>query len=291
MSSDVEARLRRANLLTHDVQLEQLFGEDVSSRLRGHIRALEEDRMTETTSPHGPPTTEGGADRRPDVDIPSPNGSEDRRQPTVRRVVPALGFAVLVLAVGFTALLSMTDGDVVAGGDATPVEIAQAYLDARNDFDVERAKALVSDTFVTSEPPDGHLGAATMDLAFAQHEAYGFHYANVDCAIDQETADDVWVDCDYLWTTAVHTAGDFPPTTETLTFVISDGRIDRIYRGPSGGGDWWGPWVEFLDAEHPEFAGVVERAMLLDEEAHQQMMVQLPHYLDLYEEWAASGQG
>ncbi len=54
MSVDIEARVRRANPLTHTGQLEQLFGEDTSSRLFRDIHHKREGRMPDTTGNQQP---------------------------------------------------------------------------------------------------------------------------------------------------------------------------------------------------------------------------------------------
>jgi hypothetical protein len=169
---------------------------------------------------------------------------------------------------------------------AEAMAIAEAYLEARNAYDVDRAKELVSDDFRTIEPPDGFRDVDTMELAFAQHQAYGFHYAEVDCADQNATPERVEVACQFLWTTELHRIGDHPPTPETFTIHVEDGRITSIAgrRVPADGVRWWNPFVGFLALEHPEFRDVVMRALDLDPEPTSRLLEQLPEYLELYEE-------
>jgi hypothetical protein len=177
----------------------------------------------------------------------------------------------------------------------TPVEVAERYLEARNAYDVGQARVLVADDFTTSEAPQGYRDVDTMELAFAQHEAYGFHYAEVDCAPGEEAPERATVLCEYLWTTELHRIGNHPPTVEQLTVIVEDGRIAQIVRGGPALSSaemrgWWDPFIAFLHAEHPEFDRVVVRALGLDPDSTRELVERLPDYLAVYEEWL-DGQG
>lgn len=218
--------------------------------------------------------------------------SETKTQPPNKRLRkwtagPVAAAVVLVLGVA-TTLTFVTDAGPFAGRDPTPVEIAEAYLEARNDYDVERALGLVSEDFRTSEPPAGFVNLETIELAFEQHQAYGLHYAEVDCTMQSETPEGAVVACEYLYTTELHRLGDHPPTQERLMFVIEDGKISRI-SGSSGLFSGWDPWESFLRTEHPEFLEVVRAANSgLDPESLRELVELLPRYFDLYEEWLNS---
>jgi hypothetical protein len=170
-----------------------------------------------------------------------------------------------------------------------PVAVAEAYIEARNNYDVQLARELVSGDFRTSEYPDGFGDITGMELAFEGHKAYGFHYSDVDCTLSGETSEGVVVACDYLWTTELHRIGDHPPTSERLTFIIDDGQIQRITRSSSAVLIWWSPFYDrFLLSEHREFRDVVSKSLLLDPEAVRELVERLPEYFDLYEEWIDS---
>lgn len=166
-----------------------------------------------------------------------------------------------------------------------PVEIAEAYIEARNAYDVERARELVSDDFRTNEEPPGFVDITGMELAFEQHRAWGFHYSEVDCSLSGKTPEGAAVECDYLWTTELQRIGDHPPTPERLTVFIEDGRIQRIARRGGAFESWWNPFLNFMTSQHPEFRDVVFRSFDLDPESVREVVEQLPQYFDLYEEW------
>ncbi len=98
MSVDIEARVRRANPLTHTEQLEQLFGEDTSSRLFRDIHHKREGRMPDTTGNQQPTNVQ---DRTPATR----QKTEPRtpsRGPSRRRglLVAAAGLVVAIIAAG-----------------------------------------------------------------------------------------------------------------------------------------------------------------------------------------------
>jgi DNA-binding transcriptional ArsR family regulator len=131
------------------------------------------------------------------------------------------------------------------------VERAEAYIDARNAYDSDRARELVADDFRTTEFPDGYVNVDTMELAFEMHQVWGFHYAEADCVPQPDTTDQIVVRCDYLWTTEVHRARSHEPTPTHLTVTVVDGRIAEISRGVAGWAPWFnrdGPWEDVVGA-------------------------------------------
>ncbi len=80
----------------------------------------------------------------------------DAKKPTpVRRSrgwTVGLTTALVVLILG-VATLFITTGENPFAGMPSPVEVAEAYIDARNDYDVERARNLLAEGFTTSEAP------------------------------------------------------------------------------------------------------------------------------------------
>lgn len=283
MSRDLEARVRRANLLSRDEQLEMLFGEDLSPQLLGRIRDLEEGRMTETRRDEQYEIDE------PVVDAKAGGGSAGThtgaRKPRRWRLAPGLAF-VLALLVGVPVGIFLTDSR------PQPVKAAEAYLDARNAYDADRARELVAEDFTTTENPDGFRDAEGMETAFQQHEAYGFRYDDIACRATNEADGKVWVTCEYSWTTELHRITNHPATPESLRFVVNgDGLIQGVIRSRGDFAPWWDPWLEFLRAEHPDFHNVVVRALSNDPEATRDLATGLPEHLDLYRAWVASQEG
>jgi hypothetical protein len=169
------------------------------------------------------------------------------------------------------------------------VEIAQAYIAARNAYDPERAREVLADNFVTTEPPDGYRDLSNLELAFDNHRAWGFQHSLGECReIEQPAATlPALVECDSLWTTEVHVRGDFPPTPETFHLRIRDGRITSVTHEASDFGWYFGPrsfYDDFL-SEHLEFRELVDKNHNLEPEATREVIERLPDYFDLYEEW------
>lgn len=282
MSSDVEARVRRANLLARDDQLEQLFGEDLSPRLRGRMQALEEGRMTEIT------TDEQSGGDEPVIERTGASGSRSaspKSAPRRRRLAPAALVAVVV------ALVGVPVGMFLADNSPTPVEIAESYIEARNAYDADQARELVADDFRTTEYPNGFRDADGMDTAFEGSEAYGFRYTDVDCNVANDVEATVWVECGYLWTSELHRLANQPPTPASLSFTIEDGLIQGVIRNPADVSGWWDPWLAFLRSEYPEFRSVVVEALSNEPEATRELVDGLPEHLALYEEWVDSQGG
>lgn len=171
----------------------------------------------------------------------------------------------------------------------TAVEIAEAYIAARNAYDPVRARELLADNFTTDEPPDGFRGLSSLELAFENHRAWGFQHSLEDCRESEQTVspDVAVVDCDSLWTTEVHLRGDYPPTPETFRFRIRDGRISSVAHSASDY-DWYFGERSFYEAflsEHLEFRALVDENHNLEPEATREVIELLPEYFDLYEEW------
>jgi hypothetical protein len=213
------------------------------------------------------------------------------RRARARRLASAIAAAAVAAVLAAVFVLPHLPGaptvdfEPAAPPPLTPVEVAERYLEARNAYDVGQARALVADHFTTNETPNGYRDVDSMELAFAQHEAYGFHYAEVDCTPGSETPERATVFCDYLWTTELHRIGNHPPTPEQLTVIVEGGRIAQIVRGRGEFRSWWDPFTSFLRTEHPEFAGVVDRALDLDPVSLREVVNRLPEYLALYEDW------
>jgi hypothetical protein len=191
-----------------------------------------------------------------------------------------------------------TDAEIVPEVDAEQatidqaIETAQAYIDARNAYDADRARELVADTFTTSEVPDAYT-LGTMELAFEIHEGYGFHYAEGDCELHTSRSrahvgGQVAVACDYLWTTELQRITGYPPVPVGFVFRIKNGLIASI------GHDWnpyefmpnvYDPWVAFLDGHDPVFRENALTTHELDPERTRAFKEQAPEYLALYERW------
>jgi hypothetical protein len=271
-----------------------------------------------STSDHRPRTTRLGSERdlafeERAMPTLTPPRTDDHAQPGHRSgrgwLLVAAAIAVVVLAVGglFTMLGSMFNDAVIAPAatDAEQaeaeqarfdqaIEVAQAYIDARNAYDADQARELVSDYLTTSEFPPAYTTIETMELAFGLHEAYGFHYSQGDCDLEaprsEQMQDDgqVAVVCDYLWTSELQRITGYPPVPASFVFRVQDGQIIRI--SP----DWnedefmpnvYEPWLDFLGRIDTEVRWDALATHRLDPERTRAFIEQAPEYFALYEEW------
>ena len=108
MSVDVESRVKRANLITRDEHLEQLFGDETSNRFLLDILAKKEGRMTDNR-PDQQPTPEK-AQRT------APTQPQKRFRPGV-----ALAAVLIVVAVGVVFATVSNRGSTVAEVEPGPI--------------------------------------------------------------------------------------------------------------------------------------------------------------------------
>lgn len=220
----------------------------------------------------------------------------DAQKPTptrrARGWTVGLTAAIVVLILGLATVFVTTGENPLAGGPS-PVEIAETYIDARNDYDLEGAREMLAEDYTTNEAPYGHRGHETLELVFQSWDDWGFELTDVSCEEMSEANRADWVQCDYLWSTEVIRAGGFPPTEANLQLLIQDGLIHRVSETETGSDPWWETFVAFLEEESPDdFAESVYRAVdLLDPEAVQTVSEELPGYLDLYAEWLDTQEG
>lgn len=221
----------------------------------------------------------------------------DAKKPTPTRRprgwTVGLTAAIVVLLLG-VATLFMTTGENPFAGEPLPVEVAEAYIDARNDHDVERARNLLAEDFTTTEAPYGHRGHETLDLVFQSWNVWGFEFTDVSCAeVSNGSGGGHAVRCEYLWNNDVIRAGGFSPSEAMLQLLIQDGLIRRVAETEIGSEPWWDTFIAFLEAESPDdFGETVYRAVeLLDPDAVQKVGVELPAYLDLYADWLDNQEG
>jgi hypothetical protein len=195
--------------------------------------------------------------------------------------VVAAVVVVVVLATPSPISLTGLFGDP----EPTAVEIAEAYIEARNAYDPERARDLLADDFRTNEPPDGFLDASDLELAFEMHKAHKFRYSDGECSEGATSPQRTIVRCNYLWSTEMHRIAGHPPTPARFTFHVSDGRIRWVGHTASSA-FYFGPrnFYGFLSG-HPEFQALVDESFTLDPEATREVVERLPHYFELYEEW------
>jgi hypothetical protein len=224
---------------------------------------------------------------------------------------PAVAIATLALLLGACgepstndeeeATLAAPPGEVPAGpvnteeagseepGDDQAVDeavtLASAYMEARNAYDVEGARQLVADEFRTDEAPDGYSNLATMERAFALHQAFGFHFSEVECVPLEGTVTRLVVVCDYLLSTELHRIGGHAPSQADLRVYVADGRIVEVLQGSDTGADWWDPFKLFVREDDLAFRQVMDEGLQLEPEAHRELVERLPEFFQRYEQW------
>jgi ketosteroid isomerase-like protein len=241
---------------------------------------------------------------RHDQDQPARHGSSRRWVLAAVAAVVAIGGLLGLSALGSDEVRGVDEGgagvavaEVEEGVAEAEVDagtaLVHAYLSARNAYDVEQAKGLVSEDFSTTEVPGAFRDLATMELAFATHEAYGFQYTEPDC--DDPTPGPqgvVFVHCSALWDSELQAITGYPPVSVSFTFRVEDDRITRVahrWNGAEFAPNVYDPWIAFLTEHHPEFARLVLAFHRLDPELTPEGIRQMPEHLERYEEWVATG--
>ncbi len=259
-------------------------------------------------APHLGPERDVAPKERPMSTLTPPRNDDNARpEPRSRRgwLLSAAAVPAVVLVGGLIATFGPLDDAAIAPLATEPeidaeqatndqaIETAEAYIDARNSYDADRALELVSDTFTTSEVPDAYT-LDTMELAFDFHEAYGNHYSGGDCEVPgpgsgyAEVDGRVVVSCDYLWTDELQRITGHPGVPVGFVFRIEDASIASI------GHDWnpneylpkvYDPWLGFLFRNHREFHGIAVATHDLHPERTRTFIEQAPEYFARYEEW------
>jgi hypothetical protein len=309
MSREIEAMVRRAELLTRDDQLEELFGDDLSHRLLRLVAAKKENRMTDTT-----PSAEKRAAR------PTPTGdpwTENRPKesggppPTKRGPwVPALAAAVVVALVSVGTLWFLrgeeptplaTDADSIM---SAAIAVAERYMEAYNAYDATRARALLAADVQINSPSFRDLEDLAdidkLEAVLQALEVIGFRYSPFQCDLSFRPADVrtdtfLWVLCDYEMDSRPQQIVGHPPIAGSFGLGIVAGvitRIDEQFPFAEWGPNVDEPFIKWLNSNHPEgFASIYGGTMAaryprLTEEA----LALMSTYLDEYEAWARSQQ-
>ena len=131
MSVDIEARVRRANPLTHEEQLDQLFGENTLDRFLLDVLAKQEGRMTDIKPEQQPAPAQG-----------PPQKTAATKKPKLRIGVAVTAF-IVVVAAGIGLVYTQQTGVV-----ASPTEISEDYIAAIHAGDIETAYQFLAEETV-----------------------------------------------------------------------------------------------------------------------------------------------
>jgi hypothetical protein len=202
-------------------------------------------------------------------------------------VAVAITAGVLVLGSDEPAPPTVTDTD----GEAAPAEVqlAQAYIEARNAYDAERVRELVvGESFRTTEPPDGFRDLDTIELAFDTHRAFGFQYVEGRCDEPVDLgAGRSRVRCEYGWMTELQRITGDPAAPAEFVFFVEDGLIDRVSHGSWHRFDRevYSPWLAYVDGHHPELASLISPMHRLDPDRTPRALELLPEAFEGYATW------
>jgi hypothetical protein len=212
MSVELEARVRRANLISRDRHLERLYDDDLSRRLLRDIYSKEEGRMSETTDRPEPITVEG---------VP-PNEEAFRPAPAPRqRRSPAFVPAILTAVIAIGVIVVLVARDQTPNVADTPVGIAEAFMTALSEHDADAVFALMAEdaTVPEGDTEDGMRGEIRME------ELQGWTY-QVESCVETPGQRPSRVRCSYSFSNELARAlGTGPYGGNVYNFFIQDGEI------------------------------------------------------------------
>lgn len=125
--------------------------------------------------------------------------------------------AVTLVVLGAGVLVGRGTGQSAASAS---VSIAEAYLDARNNYDADGAAALVADNAQLRDTP-AMANPSELALAFRYLEMIGERYTSFACS----SSGPATVTCDYKMDSHLRVEADRPPVPGRVEFTIEDGRI------------------------------------------------------------------
>jgi hypothetical protein len=192
------------------------------------------------------------------------NKTDSTRAPSRRLVMIGALAAAAVVALGILILPRMAERQPVAGPSLTPVETAEAFLDAyRGRFDVDEAF-----NYLGAEPESVGLntaGAANYHLFARFLEATGSQLVDLKCEELSASAEGTVVGCTW-WTHDFFSdelgLGPFGPDADQLTIV--DGKVISIVNSTDQGpyqfsNQIWEPFADWIEENHPD-----DRAVMYD---------------------------
>jgi hypothetical protein len=169
-----------------------------------------------------------------------------------RRWLPALVAGVLVLFLGIPVLIVRNGGSVFGLFEASPLEVAERYIAARNAYDPEAARAVLADDVVMNDTPIiADLGE--LSPGFEALRRYEFQFSPYECS-QIAAGPPARVVCNYMMTTNLQRIVGYPPIAGGFNFTISDGRITNLihsFNFSEFGPNAYDSFLTWLDAAHP----------------------------------------
>jgi hypothetical protein len=215
VSVELETRVRRANLVSRDRQLDALYGNDLSHRLLRDVYSKKEGRMSEVTDrPEPGAVTDVPADEKAFRPTPAP---PKRRSPAF---VPAILTAVIATGV-IVALVARQPTPEVA---QTPVQIGEAFMTALNAHDADGVLALMADDAIFPEDAEVDLrGELRIE------ELQGWTYDSEPCVETLSDENVARVVCAYSITNELtRVLGTGPYEGNSYSLVIENGEIISV---------------------------------------------------------------
>ncbi|HEX6227891.1 MAG TPA: hypothetical protein VFZ41_00315 [Solirubrobacterales bacterium] len=182
------------------------------------------------------------------------------------------------------------------------VKIAKRLMEARNAYDAEKVMSLVADDGVTaqlrySSAMDPTMGGVRLDrdqlaLALEAERLYRVRYESFECRRDPVrvwAGGDAQVNCSYLMDNRLRQIAGHGPLRSSSGIRIRNGRIDLLgfswlNIGFSPGGyrpAEAAPFMEWLEAEHPEAGGPGVRGELFRTQGQELIHILTRESLDL----------
>ncbi|HKX74504.1 MAG TPA: hypothetical protein VJR05_03860 [Acidimicrobiia bacterium] len=140
-----------------------------------------------------------------------------------QRWVPAMAAFGLVLLAATALFILRGEGPPVLA-EATPVEIAEEYMEARNAWDADRAAELLAPDAILNDMPMMTLDE--LGPGFQVLRAYGFQFDQVECVEFQ--APRVSVRCTYMLNTRLTEIVGYRPVPGNFVFIVEDGRMTSL---------------------------------------------------------------
>lgn len=248
MRPNVDDLVRRSNLLPDEGGLDQLFSTDLERLLLDDVRDRKDGRMAKT---RGAVQPDGGSTI---VDL---HGDAVGTAGSPRRgamVAMAAGFAVIVGVLGF-ALLTNEGTDAAA-----PLDVANAYIDARNAYDSDAVLALLADEpgQIVETVFGGFTGPSDYPSMMEWQEIIGWQFDVQGCREPQPGV----IVCDYLVDLDLSRAIDAAPEEGVLRITVEDGEIQSIannYVPDAALDNWYYSFLDWVEETHPQDAPGMSR--------------------------------
>lgn len=243
--TELGERIRRANLVPDESNLDQLYSSDLSTLLLTDIRAKKEGRMTELSEKKDQLPSREGIESQP-----APRSPRGRHRLRLAATVTAF---LTVAAAGILISL-LTRGEPVA---TDPLGVAERFVEARTAGDAETLMSLLADdVIIGTEWPGLPETVAEYASLVELEQAIGWTRHFEPCTL--VPGGDNRLRCNYALETDLTRAldlGTFGLNTVMLT--VEDGRISFVddnfaFDANGWAEEVWTPFYEWILANHPD---------------------------------------